>query len=208
MADTTKKTDLTFSLDTLKAVIGGRGGLAQPNRYEVQFSLPSQLTGFIISESADALRDLSILCTECTLPGKQILTMEDTLLRNSFKLPYGYINEDVSFNFMLTGDYLPKRIFEAWLKLIVQDEAYTIGYRDEFCSEIVIKQLHKGIPGNVKDAVDPASRVISTTTLHNAFPISFNPIQLTNEAENTIQHYSVGICYEGFTSVNFWDTIR
>ena len=127
-----------MNIDNLKSVIGKRGGVAQVNRFEIQVTLPDNLRGI-------DTRDFSILCESCTLPGRQITTIDYQILQQSYKIPSGFINDDVSFTFILTNDFYVKKAFEAWANAVVDFDSYKAKYRDNYAGEITIRQLTKGV---------------------------------------------------------------
>jgi hypothetical protein len=126
-----------MNIDDLKSVIGARGGLAQTNRFEIQVTPP---TGLGI-----ATRDFSVLCESCSLPGRQITTIDYQILQQSYKIPSGFINEDVTFTFLLTNDFYVKKAFEAWANAVVDFNSYKVKYLDNYAGEITIRQLTKGV---------------------------------------------------------------
>ena len=112
------------TIDDFKSVIGRRSGLAPANRFVVFMSPPSQtllnldlqnvaanlLSGnFGPSQFVNDPRDIGILCESCSLPGRQIQTLDKQHLgfRQSVKVPQGYFNEDVNFVFHLEPFIFP-----------------------------------------------------------------------------------------------------
>ena len=117
------------SINDLKASISKHGGLAQTNRFaiymqppaasllnlDLQGSIASAISGnFKFGSLINDPRDMSLLCESCTLPGRQITTIEYQSVRQSNKIPYGYFNEDVTFTYLLTQDYYIKKIFDKY----------------------------------------------------------------------------------------------
>ena len=126
---------LPASIDTLKSTIGKRGGVSKSNRFAIYMNLPliSINPGTILSNIASGSgfnpmslindpRDISLLCESCSLPGRQITTAEHITRLKAIKKPYGYINDDVSFTFLLTGDYYLKEVMDSWQASIIDTE--------------------------------------------------------------------------------------
>ncbi len=85
------------SVDTLKLAITAGLGLARTNKFMV--SLPSigggtGVLGAITGALGSAQRN--ILCTNATLPGKQMLTHERRVGIEQQKVMYGYAMDDVT----------------------------------------------------------------------------------------------------------------
>ena len=190
------------SIENLKSSIVKHGGVAQENRFAIYMSPPKQtlfnfdlnaiITNAISGGKFNAAslindpRDMAILCESCSLPGRQILTADYQSVKQSVKVPYGFINEDVTFTFLLTNDYYIKKIFDRWSDQILNYNTYRASYMKDYVTDVTIVQLNK------KNL--PVYKVI----LHNAYPITFNPITLDNNAENTAQKFSVTLTYENF----------
>jgi hypothetical protein len=119
-------TILGKSINDLKSSIATHGGLAHTNRFAVYMAPPTaalfnlDLQNILVSLVSGNFkarnlisdpRDITILCESCTLPGRQIMTLDYQTFRQPEKLPYGYINEDVTFSFLLTNDYYVKKLF-------------------------------------------------------------------------------------------------
>jgi hypothetical protein len=189
------------SIENLKSSIVKHGGVAQENRFAVYMTPPNQtlfnidLSNIITSAISGTFnvrslindpRDIAILCESCTLPGRQILTADYQSVKQSVKIPYGFINEDVTFTFLLTNDYYIKKIFDHWSDQIIGYNNYRANYLNNYVTDVTIVQLNKkNLP-------------IYKVVLHNAYPVTFNPITLDNNAENTAQKFSVTMTYENF----------
>ena len=190
------------TIDDFKSVISRRSGLAPANRFAIFMSPPSQtllnldlqnaasnlLSGnFGLGQLVNDPRDIAILCESCTLPGRQIQTLDhqNRNYRQSVKEPQGYMLEDVSFVFHLTNDYHMKKVFDRWLDLIINPETYQVGYKNEFVTDVTIQQLNQqNIP-------------VYGVKLKNAFPITMNAIELSNASAET-QKLNVTMTYEDY----------
>ena len=146
------------SIDNLKSTIGKRGGIAKTNRFAVFMSPPQstllnldlQNIGVnLLSGTFDAKslindpRDVGLLCERCSIPGKQIQTMEHSHFRQSVKIPNSYLLEDIEFSFLLTNDYHIKKMFDTWTNLIVDPDTYKVNYKEVYQRDIVIQQLNE-----------------------------------------------------------------
>jgi len=190
------------TIDDFKSVISRRSGLAPANRFAIFMSPPSQtllnldlqniasnlLSGnFGPSQLVNDPRDIAILCESCSLPGRQIQTLDhqNRNYRQSVKEPQGYFNEDVSFVFHLTNDYHMKKVFDRWLDLIINPETYQVAYKNEFVSDVTIQQLNQqNVP-------------VYGVKLKNAFPVTMNAIELNNSSTET-QKLNVTLTYEDY----------
>jgi len=170
------------NIQELKGLVNRRSGLAHQNRFLVHVTPPKPI---LLSQQYDAY-DFNILCENCTLPGRQITTLDYQLLRQSIKVPNGYINEEVAFSFLLTNDFYVKKIFDSWSTSVINFDNYRANYLEDYKGTIQIYQL------------DKHENKVYGVELMNAFPTSLNSIPLDNNSENTVQRFAVSMAYEDF----------
>ena len=191
------------SIDAFKSTIGRRSGLARQNRFAIFMTPPQQtllnldlqnaaanlLSGsFSLGSLVNDPRDIALLCNSCQLPGRQIQTLEKQFLdfRQNIKVPTGYFNEDVNFEFHLTNDYYIKKIFDRWSSTIIDPETYALKYDSEYKTDVTIQQLNEqNIP-------------VYGVKLKNAYPVTVNSVDLNNESSDTTQKLSVTMTFEDF----------
>lgn len=190
------------SIDTFKSTLGRRTGFAKANRFAVYMNLPlisvnpGTILTNIISGNTNPLqifndpRDISLLCETASLPGRTINTADYQTNMKVRKMPQGYLNDDVSFTFLLTGDMYIKNTFTQWQNSIVNTENKTAKYKDDFTSTVIIQQLN--------DNNDPAY----TCRLLKAYPVSISQIDLGNTNENTISRVTVTFAYDDWDEQN------
>lgn len=166
------------TINALKLVITQGNGLAVPNRFNVIMRPP----GNVVVD----VEEFTILCENASFPGKQITTADYGLLRQSEKIPTGYMNEDVVFTFLLTNSYSMKAIFESWLKMIVNFERYRVAYKDTYTVDVTIEQL------------DKENKPVYTVVLKEAFPTTVSAIGFDNAAENAIQKLTVSMAFTDY----------
>ena len=190
-----------MSIDRLKSTIGKKGGLAKANRFNVMFTPPNgslfnfDLQGAISSAIAGNFnakniindpRDISILCDSVVLPGKQISTFDHQTVRQSKKIPYGTIHDDVALSFLLTNDYYMKTIFDKWINSIVDTDKYCVAYKEDIVTDVIIQQL------------DEQDVPIYGVKLEGAFPVTMSEVALSNESTSQIQKLNVSFAYDKY----------
>jgi len=197
------------SINKLKSVITSRGGLAKTNRYNVFFTPPSMslfninpeailsnvISGQDVSVSTliNDPRDISLLCDSVTMPGRSISTMEYQDQFQIVKMPYTFVDSDITFSFLLTKDYYMKNIFDGWLDSILNSKddqgeviPYQLGYKQDYSTDIVIQQL------------DEEDVPIYGVKLIKAFPINVSEITLGNGQENEFAKVEVTFGYDKY----------
>lgn len=187
-----------MSIDKLKSTIGKRGGLAKQNRFQVIFTPPqggllsaggllgALTSGGGLKSMINDPRDISMLCENVTIPGRQITTLDYTAEKQAVKIPYSFINEDVSCTFLLTNDYYMKTLFDGWLEQVFDDQKFKAKFKKDFTSDVVIQQLNnEDVP-------------VYGVRLENAFPTTVAGITLDNNSESAVQKMTVTFSYDNY----------
>lgn len=197
-----------MNVDNFKSLVSKRGGLAPGNRFAVYMPLP--LISFDPQELiAKAFgkgnsggnnffndpRDVSILCDSVTMPGRQISTTDLTNNMLTLKMPYNYINDDVTMSFHITNDHYMKKFFDNWMDRIIDRKSMTMKYRSSYATDIVIQQL------------DQRDVPVYTCTLKNAFPITMASYDLNNSSENQFQKITMTFAYEDWKQEGFVESV-
>lgn len=177
------------AIEDLKSLITARNGLAVANRYQVTFGLPNAVKLNFPEAGITSGPILNLMCDATGLPGRQITTIDYQSNKQSIKIPYGYLNEDVTFTFLVTNDYYAKKVFDAWTKSIIDFNSYRAKYLEEHVSDIRVYQM-------IKDT--NSEQIGYGVVLKNAYPVTIGGINFENTAENTIQKLSVVMTYENF----------
>ena len=191
------------TIDQFKSLVSAKGGVARANVFRVR--LPS-LPGVASS------RDISLLCKDVQLPGRQILTNERRIGLQFEKVAYGYAIQDINMTFHVMNDYGIKRYFETWQDLAVNQTSLEVGYYNDYTFQIVIDQLKKGVTlptysfGNFLDLFTPRTvtvandQIIYSCQLTNAFPTTMNAIQLNNDQDGIVE-LNVQLSYKNWKQI-------
>lgn len=177
--------DTSGLIDTLKAQIAKRKGLAKPTQFLVEFSLPAG-----VADPRD-MQDLSIMCQSASLPTRAIdVTDYAGAQRHSFAIPNGYSYDEVTCKFLLGNDYFPKNIFDRWIDRSIDSKSYRLLYRNEYSSTITIYQL------------DGSGDIIYGVRLNHAFPTKIGDLELDGNTIDTVHMLSVTFKYYDYSIVD------
>lgn len=190
-----------MSIEDIKSVISKKGGVARTNRFQVIFTPPKAsllntdagtLLGTLLSGgSARNLindpRDISILCASASFPGRSLSTIEYQSNKQTVKMPYTYIDSDVTLSFILTNDYYVKNLFEDWYSSIFNVDSYKVGYKKDYATDVTILQLNS------------ENKPVYGVVLEKAFPIDVSAIELSNETENDYAKVDVTFAYDKYS---------
>lgn len=189
------------SIEDIKALVNTKVGFARPNKFLV--TLPSigvgggLLNGLIGAFSGmgggASPRELNILCSNATMPAKQILTNDRRIGMEFQKIAYGYAVDDVSMTFYLMNDYGIKDYFDSWRSTIVDEFGQASNYKNEYAKTVTIHQLRQPLKGFSKQ-VGPirfnaglGGGTVYSVDLLDAFPIAASAIELNNELDGLVQ---------------------
>jgi len=194
---------MPYNIEAFKNLVSRGGGFARTNLYRVLFT------------PENAARELNLLCTNVSLPGRQILTNERLIGMTNKKVAYGFAVPEVTMTFLTLNDYYSRRFFEEWQSRVVNTRDYTVGYYKEYVSDVTIQQLKSGgniasllVSGNfpkvfkVLDALtemNAEDEVVYGSTLIEAFPTSLTKIALSNDQDGLVS-FSVAFSFKDWTS--------
>lgn len=178
------------SIDDFKAQLSKRNGLAMANRYRAVITLPPSIAGKFPETEA-----LDLLCDATGLPGRQIATIDYQAHKQVIKVPYGFLNEDVTFTFLLTGDYHAKKVFDAWAESIIDFSNYRAKYLDQHVSTIQIYQTANNASaasqGNDTRVVSAGAATNDTRGLDNQGVSVLQPFVVAGETVTEPKIYGI-----------------
>lgn len=197
------------SVDQLKGIASAKLGFARSNNFLVELPTLSPrgglggLLGFItpfipsipgiIGGGPASSRELNLLCSNVSLPGKQLLTTERLIGNVREKVAYGYAVDDVTMTFYLMNDYGAKTYFDAWMAMVMNPDTYEPGYKVEYARSVKIHQLRKpliglsGGAGPIRVNIGVGSGSVYSVELLEAFPTTINQIDFSNEQDGLVQ---------------------
>ena len=150
------------------------GSFARPSLYEVSI-FPKG------TSNNDLIQRMNLNCHTATIPGLAITTGEKNAGYRSYA--QNRVFGDFSCSFHMHEDMLELKIFQDWMKLMVQPEDNHVGFYDSYKSTVEIRKL------------DRQQKSVLTTTLHDAYPKSISQIDLSYGNTSTILSLTVGWQY-------------
>ena len=192
------------SIEDIKAIANTKLGFARPNKFLV--TLPTVGVGggllagivgaFNGGNGGASPRELNILCSNATMPAKQILTNERRIGMELQKVAYGYAVDDVSMTFYLMNDYGVKEYFDAWRNTAIPEEgrgAFTSNYKSQYAKSVTIHQLRQPLKGfsrqlgPIRFNAGIGGGSVYSVDLIEAFPIASSAIELNNDLDGLVQ---------------------
>ena len=189
------------TIEDLKALVNTKLGFARPNKFLV--TLPTVgVGGGLLAGIIGAFggmgggaspRELNILCSNVTMPGKQILTNDRRIGMEFQKVAYGYAVDDITMTFYLMNDYGVKDYFDSWRSTILDEEGQESNYKNEYAKTVTIHQLRQPLKGFSKQLgpirfnAGLGGGSVYSVNLIEAFPIAASAIELNNDLDGLVQ---------------------
>uniref|UniRef100_A0AAU6W3H8 Uncharacterized protein n=1 Tax=Pseudomonas phage Cygsa01 TaxID=3138529 RepID=A0AAU6W3H8_9VIRU len=173
-------------------------GVSRPNRFRITIPLPAHVSEKIdiggqetaqeglVSTAVkivtvtsvsggreDAARSLQIMCQVASFPGTNVDTAELKAGGKPRKFAYGLSYDTADFAFLVSNDMREKKIFDYWIKTIVDAKTGAVGFYDDYIVDVTIEQM------------DEWGRVTHTLKLEEAYPTVVTPMELDMGSTNT-----------------------
>ena len=189
------------SIEDIKALANTKLGFARPNKFLVTMPtvgvggglLAGLIGAFSGGGGGASPRELNILCSNATMPAKQILTNDRRIGMEFQKIAYVYAVDDVSMTFYLMNDYGIKDYFDSWRSTILDEVGQASNYKNEYAKTVTIHQLRQPLKGFSKQLgpirfnAGIGGGSVYSVDLLEAFPISSSAIELNNDLDGVEQ---------------------
>lgn len=161
-------------------------GIQRANRFEVQISLPSELSNSDIEET------LSLMATNVDLPGLNVSAV-DMHVGTTRSIPYDKSTGDLNISFLCSGEMREKVLFDKWIKLIFKSD-HSVGYYDDYTTDINVTTL------------DLQDNEVYKVTFNEAYPLVITDLNLDRKANDSTMEFQVTFKYRKMLTDNeFYD---
>jgi hypothetical protein len=121
---------------------------SRTDRFMVKFNLPLGLMEEFSSETD--VKSLTLMCEEAAFPGKIINPRPFRIngLTENRASTADYMGDSMTFQFLLDSTWLPRRVFERWMRLCVTgpESSREVGFYQDYISDISIFALVPALP--------------------------------------------------------------
>jgi len=165
-----------------------KGGLASPNKFEVEFSGAAIEA---VKGNMD-IKTLNIMCESVSLAGRTVQSILDRQYGVNREVAYnGPTYTPVTLSFLCSSDYSEKKLFDRWNDKIVSiKNAWDVEYYDNYTGRMTVKTLDR-------DGVT----VTHTQIYHECYPKTVAAIELNHSTQNSAVRLTVEMQYA------FWETL-
>ena len=155
-------------------------GVAKSNRFLVQITPPSSMA----SGAGEVGRLLQFSCQGAKIPSTSISKSDFRSYGMSYKIASKKTFDDnVDLVFRMDKDYNILQFFTYWMKLIYNPETGDIGYYNDYIGKVEIQMQ------------DQENNTKLTVELEDAYPLSFNSVDLSWREETDAMTFSVAFAY-------------
>ena len=147
-------------------------GLARKNRFEIL------IPGF--GES-------TFLATDCNMPSISISTNPYRTFPPLTQEPTDIVYEDLTVNFLVDANYNIRKLFQEWLEEILDFQAGTWAYRDDFVRDIQVNLL------------DEENLIKLSGNFIDCFPTQIGSLEKSFAAGDEIQTLPITFTYTYYT---------
>ena len=156
-----------------------KNGIARTARFRITFTLPKGLK----VTSSTVQKSISLTCMLADIPGKSEQTADVTYGNYARKVVFGRSTGDFNTTFLLTGNYIEKKIFDAWHDTIFNDLSNSVNFYDDYIAGIKVESLNE------------QDNVVYSFELTEAYPIQVSPLKLDRTSQNTQMALDVNWAY-------------
>ena len=177
-----------FSVSNFMARVDALGGPVKKNRFSVEVHPPITMRSSITPDS------INFLAKAVSFPAKTLAGTEFRYAgKYNIKVPYETTYEAVAITMMNTGNYAPRKFWNNWFNHIQNNNSKNMEYYENFVGSVTISHYLDD-----EESLDP-SRAAYSVTLHKAWPITMNAIEMSWENAE-VMDFQVDINYEWWTA--------
>jgi len=162
-----------FNINKFMSEIG-KSGVAYPHRYEILFGSTREGTQLFDRGTSEKL---NARLESVSLPGSAIGSAAVKLQGIDREMPYGRLYEgDLTMVFLEDRTFNVRKTFEAWQRLIIDEETFQCGYYDEYvCDHLDITMS------------DLKEKEVYKVRVFDLFPKSVNAVELSAAGDALIK---------------------
>lgn len=130
---------------------------------------------YVVVPGINSGRDLVLLCDAISVPGYSFASIPIRIFGEETNFPHTFMYDKVQMTFLIDKTMIAKQAIDAWMNQVMNRNTRFIGYYSDYVKEVDIFIL------------DKAGNEVLKTTLHEAYPIEIQAIQLSNEAREIMK---------------------
>ena len=174
-------------MSTLKEFVSQiRDGMARPNHFSVELTLPESVSADDFTKSK--MNKIMLFCEQAQLPGVSFITSQIRSFGEFKEVPYEKLYEPISLSFYVDSDLIVKRLFDKWVNMIQDTNTRNYSYPKAYITDKITIYVHD-VENNQK----------YSCVLHECYPKAVSPVQLDYNAKD-VMRLQVQLSYKYFTT--------
>jgi hypothetical protein len=181
------------------------GGVARPNRFSVEITKPSCMSGAFNPGVEELPKLISLYCQSASIPGQNIGVRDLRITGPTYKRPVNidYGGEGIALTFLMDGKFNIKSFFDVWMHRIIDPFQFHANYNEKgttYTTSIKINQIFDETPSKInvntgQRLVNPTDIVPYYVKLEDAFPRNIGMMELDQSSQGTAHKMSVTFAY-------------
>lgn len=172
---------------------------ASSNLYEVRIAPPAAiLANFPATYLREVGDAINYFASSVTVPSRAVTTGEVNQFGMMRRFGTGQTNSQINMSFLVTKNNIHREFFERWTNLVASDMDNTVGFYDDYVTEMQVVKWEKGsnvvvsdkrnIPGRgevtTKATLNQATAVYK---LYGIYPTNISTLTFDQEQTNLMQ---------------------
>lgn len=173
----------SFNIDRFRSNLSAHRELAKVDKFDVQIMIPQ-----ILAQYGQAT-DLNLQCEAAELPGRDVSMIEYRHYAFIRRIPHQNLYGQASFTFYCMGDMWEKKMFDAWMDLMIPTNSGLVTYPEtdsgghNYDTSVYVNQY------------DMTGALQYQTQLIEAMPTSISPLP-TNWATDDVHRLTVNFVFK------------
>jgi hypothetical protein len=185
----------SFSINNFTQNLNRHNETARTDKFDVSMIPPASVASYIGMSPADMMKGLSLQCEVSELPSRDIQMTEYMTHAFIRRVPHQNQYGTANFTFICTGDLWEKRMFDAWLDLMVPVQTGLVNYPVDANGQ---RMYETDIICNQYDSM---GTLIYAATLIDAVPTNMGPLNQSWD-NDSIHRLSMTFMFRKWTTID------
>jgi len=165
------------------------GGGARSNLFEVEMAFPAD-----VAVDTATLTKARFLCKAANLPASNVASIDVPFRGRILKVAGDRTFDPWTLTIINDADFKIRHAFEKWMNILSKLDNHT-GYIDpaSYQSDMIVYQLGRDVDGTGKSGATGNVSTLRSYKVFGTFPTAVSAIDLSYEATDTIQEFTVDL---------------
>ena len=167
---------------------------ATSNMYEVRIPpCPAMMQNTPLYFLRDAQQAINFFASSVTVPSRAVTTSEINDFGMMRRFGSGQTNSQINMSFLVTKNNIHRDFFERWCHYVASDSDNTVGFYDDYVTDMEIIKWERGSNLVMSTKVDnkeyktTMTQATAVYKLYGAFPANISTLTFDNEQTNLLQ---------------------